>query len=67
MKENSVGIGLIGCGRAGMIHVRNFSDKVPCARMAAVEDVVEPVARARGGQPFHQNRRNRPVVTVKGV
>lgn len=38
-----VGICLIGCGRAGMIHARNFAGKVPGARMVAAAD---PVAAA---------------------
>ena len=44
MKE-SVGIGLIGAGRAGMIHARNFSSRVPNAKMIAVSDIVEESAQ----------------------
>jgi myo-inositol 2-dehydrogenase/D-chiro-inositol 1-dehydrogenase/scyllo-inositol 2-dehydrogenase (NAD+) len=44
MKE-TVGLGLIGAGRAGMIHGRNFASRVPHARMIAVSDVVEESAR----------------------
>lgn len=46
MSKRELGICLIGCGRAGMIHARNFMNKVPGARMAAVVDVVEDAARA---------------------
>ncbi len=38
MNQKTLGICLIGCGRAGMIHARNFSAKVPFARMEAVVD-----------------------------
>ena len=44
MKE-TIGIGLIGAGRAGMIHARNFASRVPRAKMIAVSDVVEESAR----------------------
>ena len=44
MKE-TIGFGLIGAGRAGMIHGRNFASRVPHARMTAVSDVVEESAR----------------------
>ncbi|MDD4849141.1 MAG: Gfo/Idh/MocA family oxidoreductase [Gemmiger sp.] len=40
-----LGIALIGAGRAGMIHARNFAARVPGARMVAVSDVVEQSAR----------------------
>ena len=44
MQRSEVGIGIIGSGRAGMIHARNFSRLVPGARIAAVSD---PVAATR--------------------
>ncbi|MDD5199158.1 MAG: Gfo/Idh/MocA family oxidoreductase [Terrimicrobiaceae bacterium] len=34
----SIGIGLIGAGRAGMIHGRNFAFRVPGAHVAAISD-----------------------------
>lgn len=43
MKE--LGICLIGAGRAGMIHGYNFNSKVKGAKMVAVVDVVEEVAK----------------------
>jgi len=46
MNNRNLGICLIGCGRAGMIHARNFMNKVPGAHMAAVVDVVEDAAKA---------------------
>jgi myo-inositol 2-dehydrogenase/D-chiro-inositol 1-dehydrogenase/scyllo-inositol 2-dehydrogenase (NAD+) len=44
MKE-TIRLALIGAGRAGMIHARNFASRVPYAEMAAVCDVVEESAR----------------------
>ena len=44
MKE-TIGLGLIGAGRAGMIHARNFSRRVPNAKMIACSDVAEESAR----------------------
>ena len=44
MKCSIVGIGIIGSGRAGMIHARNFARLVPGACVAAISD---PVAAAR--------------------
>jgi myo-inositol 2-dehydrogenase/D-chiro-inositol 1-dehydrogenase/scyllo-inositol 2-dehydrogenase (NAD+) len=44
MKE-TIGIGLIGAGRAGMIHARNFATRIPNAKMIAVSDVAEESAR----------------------
>ena len=45
MAHQSLGICLIGAGRAGMIHAKNFQNKVEGAHMAAVVDVVEQSAR----------------------
>jgi len=36
-----IGVGLIGCGRAGMIHGRNFASGTGGARLAAVADASE--------------------------
>ena len=44
MKAPPIGIGIIGSGRAGMIHARNFDRLVPGSRVAAVSD---PVAETR--------------------
>ena len=41
----TIGLGLIGAGRAGMIHARNFASRVPFARMIAVSDVAEESAK----------------------
>lgn len=46
MDKKMLGVCLIGCGRAGMIHARNFKNKVPFAKMVAVADVVEVAAKA---------------------
>lgn len=45
MKNGKVGICLIGAGRAGMIHARNFRTSVPNAYIAAVADPVGDAAR----------------------
>ncbi len=45
MAHQSLGICLIGAGRAGMIHAKNFQNKVEGARMVAVVDVVEESAK----------------------
>jgi len=42
----SIGVCLIGAGRAGMIHARNFMNRVPGAHMEVVVDAVETVAKA---------------------
>lgn len=44
MAPSPLGIGIIGSGRAGMIHARNFARLVPGARIAALTDTV-PAAR----------------------
>lgn len=44
MRQSFLGIGIIGSGRAGMIHARNFACLVPRARVTAISD---PVAQAR--------------------
>jgi myo-inositol 2-dehydrogenase/D-chiro-inositol 1-dehydrogenase/scyllo-inositol 2-dehydrogenase (NAD+) len=44
--KDTTGICLIGAGRAGMIHGRNFASRVPHARMTAVSDVSEECAKA---------------------
>ncbi len=40
MKNGIIGICLIGAGRAGMIHARNFVSNVPFAKIVAVSDPV---------------------------
>jgi len=50
MDRKDLGIGLIGCGRAGMIHAMNFCKKVPGAKVVAVSDVVEDAARAAAAE-----------------
>ena len=41
-----LGVCLIGCGRAGMIHAANYKNRIPGARITAVVDVMEASARA---------------------
>jgi myo-inositol 2-dehydrogenase/D-chiro-inositol 1-dehydrogenase/scyllo-inositol 2-dehydrogenase (NAD+) len=43
--NDSIGLCLIGAGRAGMIHARNFAFRVAGARMIAVSDALEQPAR----------------------
>lgn len=46
MQESPVGIGIIGSGRAGMIHARNFARLVPGARVTAVSDAAAEIRKA---------------------
>ena len=41
---------LIGAGRAGMIHAKNFATRVPNARLVAVSDISETNARAAAAE-----------------
>ncbi|MGQ9630520.1 MAG: Gfo/Idh/MocA family oxidoreductase [bacterium] len=38
MKKNKIGVCIIGAGRAGMIHARNFAGGVPNAQLVAIAD-----------------------------
>jgi len=57
MATSLLGIGIIGSGRAGMIHARNFARLVPGAGVTAVTDAVpavrEAAARELGGVSAH--------------
>ena len=44
MENRKINIGLIGSGRAGMIHARNFKSSVPGSHILAVCDPVEEAA-----------------------
>ena len=46
MELQTVNACLIGCGRAGMIHARNYKNKIANARIVAVVDAVEAAAKA---------------------
>ncbi|MDC7291641.1 Gfo/Idh/MocA family oxidoreductase [Blautia schinkii] len=46
MIDGKLAICVIGAGRAGMIHARNYAKNVPGAMIAAVSDPVEETARA---------------------
>jgi len=50
MQQRDLGVCLIGCGRAGMIHAGNFHNKVPGAKMVAVADVVEEAAKSAAAE-----------------
>ena len=45
MNKDRVGVALIGCGRAGLIHGQNFAFNVPGAYLACVVDPVEENAK----------------------
>jgi len=45
-QKNFLGIGLIGAGRAGLIHARNFSRYVEGAALVAISDPHEPTRNA---------------------
>ncbi len=57
MTPSTLGIGIIGSGRAGLIHARNFARLVPGARVAAVTDAVpatrEAASRELDGATAH--------------
>jgi myo-inositol 2-dehydrogenase/D-chiro-inositol 1-dehydrogenase/scyllo-inositol 2-dehydrogenase (NAD+) len=46
MGSSDIGIGIIGAGRAGMIHARNFHTLVPGASLARLSDVSAETLRA---------------------
>lgn len=50
MKSSDIGIGIVGSGRAGMIHARNFARLVPGARVAAISDSVAAARAAAKGE-----------------
>lgn len=45
MKNGKIGVCVIGAGRAGMIHARNFARSVPNTRLVAVVDPYEEAAQ----------------------
>ena len=46
MNNQIIHICLIGCGRAGMIHARNYKNKVANAAITAVVDASEDAVKA---------------------
>lgn len=46
MANSKLSVALIGSGRAGMIHARNFKGSVPNAQIMAVCDPIEDIAKA---------------------
>jgi len=46
MNSSVIGIGIIGAGRAGMIHARNFARLVPRSRLVAISDPVDAACAA---------------------
>ena len=39
-----IGVALVGCGRAGMVHARNFAGRIRGARLVALIDPVHEAA-----------------------
>lgn len=50
MARRSIGVAVIGAGRAGMIHARNFSRKFADAHLVCVVDPVEAACRSALGE-----------------
>lgn len=50
MDKQEIGIAVIGAGRAGMIHARNYARGIAGARLVAVVDPVGSVAEAAAGE-----------------
>ncbi len=50
MIDGKIGICVIGAGRAGMIHARNFKNQVPGAALVAVADPLEEAAKAAASE-----------------
>jgi myo-inositol 2-dehydrogenase/D-chiro-inositol 1-dehydrogenase/scyllo-inositol 2-dehydrogenase (NAD+) len=55
MADNIIGVCVIGSGRAGLIHARNFARVVPGARLAALVDP-QPEALASAGREMGVER-----------
>lgn len=45
MNRRKIGVCVIGCGRSGIIHARNFAGRVPNSFIAAVVDAAEETAK----------------------
>src|SRR6266404_9856108 len=52
MKNRTLNIAVIGCGRIGRIHAENLATRIPGARLAAVADIVGACAQEVADQ-FH--------------
>jgi predicted dehydrogenase len=50
MSSSTIGIGIVGSGRAGMIHARNFARLVPGARVVSISDPLEAARAAAKGE-----------------
>ena len=61
MQRSKISVALIGAGRAGMIHARNFKGSVPNARITAVCDPVESAA-ASAAEELELDRFSRTTV-----
>ncbi|WP_455382094.1 Gfo/Idh/MocA family oxidoreductase [Salinispira pacifica] len=50
MARRSIGVAVIGAGRAGMIHARNFSRRIDDAHLVCVVDPVEEACRSANAE-----------------
>ena len=50
MPKEEIGIALVGCGRAGMVHARNFTGRVPGARLVSLIDPVRDMASSAASE-----------------
>ena len=69
MIDGKIGICIVGAGRAGMIHAKNFMKNVPGAKLVAVADPVEEVAKASAEElglatwyPSHEDALGNPAI-----
>lgn len=50
MKQEKLGVCLIGCGRAGMIHARNYKNRIENAAIVACVDTLESAAQSAAAE-----------------
>lgn len=69
MHKSKISVALIGSGRAGMIHARNFKGSVPNARITAVCDPVKETAQAAADELELENSYTdyREVMALKDI
>jgi len=48
LKADLIGVGIIGSGRAGLVHAGNFACHVPEARLVSLFDLNEDIVREAG-------------------
>src|SRR6266487_2981055 len=50
MTNQTLNVGVIGCGRIGRIHAANLATRIPGARVASLADVAGAAAKEVAGQ-----------------